>query len=72
MSAGELSPLDRARAMLDSALDSVITIDASGRVIEFNHSAEQLFGFRAGTGLREGIERTVAWYRAEAPSYAAR
>jgi len=34
--------------------------------------AEQLFGFRAGTGLREGIERTVAWYRAEAPSYAAR
>jgi GDP-L-fucose synthase len=34
--------------------------------------AEQLFGFRAGTGLREGIERTVAWYRAQAPSYAAR
>jgi GDP-L-fucose synthase len=34
--------------------------------------AESLFGFRAGTGLREGIERTVAWYRAEAPSLAAR
>jgi GDP-L-fucose synthase len=34
--------------------------------------AEQLFGFRAATGLREGIERTVAWYRAQAPSYAAR
>jgi GDP-L-fucose synthase len=34
--------------------------------------AEQLFGFRAGTGLRDGIERTVAWYRAEAPSFAAR
>ena len=33
--------------------------------------AERLFGFRAATGLREGIERTVAWYRAEAPSYAA-
>lgn len=25
--------------------------------------AEELFGFRARTGLREGIERTVAWYR---------
>jgi GDP-L-fucose synthase len=25
--------------------------------------AEQLFGFRAQVGLREGIERTVAWYR---------
>jgi GDP-L-fucose synthase len=34
--------------------------------------AEELFGFRAGTRLREGIERTVAWYRAEAPSLAAR
>ena len=34
--------------------------------------AERLFGFRAATGLREGIERTVAWYRAEASSYAAR
>jgi GDP-L-fucose synthase len=26
--------------------------------------AERLFGFRAGTSLREGITRTVAWYRA--------
>jgi GDP-L-fucose synthase len=25
--------------------------------------AEQLFGFRAETPLREGLERTVAWYR---------
>jgi len=27
--------------------------------------AEQLFGFKAQVSLREGIERTVAWYRAE-------
>ena len=26
--------------------------------------AGELFGFRARTSLREGIERTVAWYRA--------
>ena len=25
--------------------------------------AEERFGFRAGVPLREGIERTVAWYR---------
>jgi len=25
--------------------------------------AEALFGFRARTGLREGLKRTVAWYR---------
>jgi GDP-L-fucose synthase len=34
--------------------------------------AEELFGFRARTPLREGIARTVAWYRAAAPTYAAR
>jgi GDP-L-fucose synthase len=33
--------------------------------------AEQLFRFRAATPLGTGIERTVAWYRAEAPTYAA-
>jgi GDP-L-fucose synthase len=33
--------------------------------------AEQLFGFRAATPLREGIARTVAWYREHAPAYAA-
>ncbi|NUR75717.1 MAG: GDP-L-fucose synthase [Thermoleophilia bacterium] len=25
--------------------------------------AEQLFGFRAGTPLRDGLEKTIAWYR---------
>jgi GDP-L-fucose synthase len=32
--------------------------------------AEELFGFRARTPLREGIARTVAWYRAAAAAYA--
>ena len=35
--------------------------------------AEALFGFRARTPLREGLERTIAWYRASratAPAYA--
>ena len=25
--------------------------------------AEELFGFEARTSLREGLERTIAWYR---------
>jgi len=33
--------------------------------------AAELFGFEAKTPLRRGIERTVAWYRASAPAYAA-
>jgi GDP-L-fucose synthase len=33
--------------------------------------ARELFGFEARTPLREGIERTVAWYREHAAAYAA-
>jgi GDP-L-fucose synthase len=34
--------------------------------------AEQLFGFRARTQLRDGLERAIEWYRAHAPAPAAR
>jgi PAS domain S-box-containing protein len=34
----------RKRAVLDSSLDAVITIDHEGRVVEFNRAAERLFG----------------------------
>jgi GDP-L-fucose synthase len=30
--------------------------------------AEELLGFRAATPLREGLEQTIAWYRAQAPA----
>jgi GDP-L-fucose synthase len=33
--------------------------------------ATALFGFEAKTPLREGLERTIAWYRAQAPVHAA-
>jgi len=32
--------------------------------------AEELLGFRAATPLREGLQRTIAWYRAQAPARA--
>jgi GDP-L-fucose synthase len=34
--------------------------------------AEELFGFRARMSFREGLQRTIEWYRAAAPAYAAR
>lgn len=34
--------------------------------------AEQLFGFRAKTSFREGLERTVAWYAQQSETAAAR
>jgi len=37
----------RLRAMLESALDAVVTIDHSGRVLGWNHAAETTFGYRA-------------------------
>ncbi|MDD5299315.1 MAG: PAS domain S-box protein [Gallionella sp.] len=36
----------RLRATINSALDGVIGIDASGKLIEFNHAAETIFGWR--------------------------
>ena len=33
--------------------------------------AEALFGFRAGTPLREGLERTIAWYTSRQPAWTA-
>jgi len=32
--------------------------------------AKELFGFEARVPLREGLEKTVAWYRAQAPAHA--
>jgi PAS domain S-box-containing protein len=37
----------RHAAILDSALDCIVTIDESGRVLEFNAAAERTFGYRA-------------------------
>jgi GDP-L-fucose synthase len=34
--------------------------------------AREFFGFEARTPLRQGLERTAAWYREQAPAYAAR
>jgi PAS domain S-box-containing protein len=37
----------RHRAMLDAALDCVVTMDHVGRVVDFNPAAERTFGYRA-------------------------
>ena len=35
----------RKSAMIEAALDAIVTIDAQGRVLEFNSAAERIFGY---------------------------
>jgi PAS domain S-box-containing protein len=46
----------RLRAMLESALDAVVTMDHRGRVVGWNHAAETTFGYRAD----EAVGRDMA------------
>ena len=47
-------------AILDSALDCIITMDADGRVVEFNPAAERVFGYtRAEAVGRELAELII-------------
>jgi PAS domain S-box-containing protein len=41
----------RTRAILDTALDAIITMDKQGVVTEFNPSAERMFGYRRDEAL---------------------
>ncbi|MEO5740499.1 MAG: ATP-binding protein, partial [Vicinamibacterales bacterium] len=67
----------RTRAILETALDAIITMDDRGRVIEFNGAAERMFGFTRDdavgrelaaliipSSLREGHTRGLAHYLA--------
>lgn len=42
---------ERRKAMLEAALDCVITIDAAGRIVEFNPAAEKTFGYRRADAI---------------------
>jgi PAS domain S-box-containing protein len=50
----------RLTAMLEAALDAVVTMDAEGRVIGWNAAAERVFGYEANTAIgREMAELIV-------------
>ena len=53
------SSVARTRAVLDSALDAVITVDHRGRILEFNHAAERIFGYRRDDVVGRTIEQTI-------------
>src|SRR5437667_63119 len=56
-SAEQLGALNR--AMLDSALDAIITMDAGGRVREFNPAAERIFGFKRAEAIGKELAELI-------------
>jgi PAS domain S-box-containing protein len=51
---------ERLRAVLDAALDCIVAMDASGRVLAWNPAAERTFGWTAAEALgREMAELIV-------------
>jgi PAS domain S-box-containing protein len=49
----------RMRAIFETALDGVITVDHTGRIIEFNEAAERIFGYRRASMVGQKLEDTV-------------
>ena len=49
----------RKRAVLDSSLDAVITMDHEGRVVEFNRAAERLFGYPEDVAVGQEMAELV-------------
>ncbi|MEO0617138.1 MAG: PAS domain S-box protein [Pseudomonadota bacterium] len=46
-------------AVLDSALDAIITMDARGRVLTYNPAAERMFGYSADEILGQPLQRLM-------------
>ena len=55
----EPEAVNRAHAILDSALDCIITMDATGRVREFNSVAERVFGFSRAEAIGEELAELI-------------
>ena len=68
-----LSPLGRAddaaarlAGVLHSAMDAIVTVDASQRILIYNQAAESIFGWPASAMLGESLERLIpARFRAK-------
>jgi len=50
---------ERKRAILDAALDCIVTIDHRGRVLEFNPAAERTFGRRAADAIGRELAELI-------------
>ncbi len=49
----------RSRAILDTAMDAIISTDTGGRILEFNSAAERMFGFAKSAVLGRDIAEMI-------------
>ncbi len=50
---------ERLRAVIETALDAVITIDSRGSIIRWNRQAEAIFGWKADEALGKRLSETI-------------
>lgn len=53
----------RKSAVMESALDAVITMNNEGRIVDFNPAAEQLFGYRRDEVVGKTVAETIIPHR---------
>ncbi|PIP40032.1 MAG: hypothetical protein COX19_06585 [Desulfobacterales bacterium CG23_combo_of_CG06-09_8_20_14_all_51_8] len=46
-------------ALVESALDGIITMDGNGRILTFNPAAEKIFGYRSDQAIGRGVSETL-------------
>ncbi len=49
----------RKAAILETALDAIITMDHEGKVVEFNPAAEKMFGYRSAEIVGKSLANTI-------------
>jgi PAS domain S-box-containing protein len=47
------------RAILDTALDAIVTTDEAGAILEFNPAAERMFGYTRAAMLGQRVDETI-------------
>ncbi len=50
---------DHLRATVEAALDCIVTMDSSGRIIDFNPAAERCFGYRGEQVIGRRLSETI-------------